>query len=166
MTTASDYCNSDAAAGHSQLQFSDWQSSSSSSNQQQTAKTCDPETGAAATTGHVFVREPAAVKMNNGNAAITSLLAVPAPNPNALLAAPPPPQLPRSFVTLAIPEERIAVDGPPQPPSARSRFPPPPLASCSMRPSPPTADEPANASAVGPVNTLDVRIEAGGKRKT
>lgn len=125
-----------------QLQFSDWQSSSTPQLKQQSK--CDPaETGAG---GGRLTREPVRVRNDNGS----SLLVVPTPKPNALV----PPQLSRSYVTLAIPEEHAV-----ETPLLRSRFP-------VRRP----ADDPtANVSAAtgGPVvNALDVRIEACVRRKT
>ncbi|XP_022162041.1 voltage-dependent T-type calcium channel subunit alpha-1G isoform X5 [Myzus persicae] len=137
-------------------QFTDWQSSA---NQVQLQARCVSEAiaGGQATgsgNGHPGRGEPAAgVAKNSTGAAV--LLAVPAtPNPNALAAPPPtpPPSLSKSYITLAIPEE-CAVDVP----LLRSRFP------LVRRPEDPTSSV---ATAAGPVNTLDVRIEASVKRKT
>jgi len=134
-------------------QFTDWQSSA---NQVQLQARCVSEAiagGQATGSGHPVRGEPAAVTKNSAVAA--ALLAVPAaPNPNALAAPPPtpPPSLSKTYVTLAIPEE-CAVDVP----LLRSRFP------LVRRPEDPTS---SGVAAAGPVNTLDVRIEASVKRKT
>lgn len=125
-----------------QHQFSDWQSSSVKPSVK-----CESEVTATSASllasGH-FVREPVRIRSNND-----SLLAVPVPSPNALI--PPPPQLSRSYVTLAIPEECTA-----DVPLLRSRFP-------VRRPDNPTTNL---SGGTGPVNTLDVRIESSAKRKT
>lgn len=121
-------------------QFSEWQSSSSNHLHQP-----NPGPGAGAATGG---RRPAAgdgIAVDNGDP--PPLL----PNPNSL--APPPATEPpapahsRSFVTLALPEERAA-----QMPLSRSRFP-------TRRSEDPSCPP-------GAVKTLDVRIEANVKRKT
>lgn len=135
-----------------QQQFSDWQSSPPSSSQLQ-ARSDSETAGAAAAGGLHSVREPSQLPNKSGG---NLLLTVPAPNPNSLAPSPPPQPAPshsplsRSYVTLAIPEECAA-----DVPLLRSRFP-------VRRPD----DANLAGGPVGPVNTLDVRIEASVKRKT
>lgn len=127
-------------------QFSEWQSSSSNHHHQPNpGPGLGPGAGPGTATGGRRPGTGDGIVVDNGDPLLLP------PNPNTLApppaAEPPAPAHSRSFVTLALPEERAA-----QMPLSRSRF--------------PTKRSEDQSCPPGAVKTLDVRIEANVKRKT